>query len=56
MTNFICSPSKPHSESFKYDTGPDMIQNLAYIGAIPFSGIQQVRIHWLLDLVQVKEW
>lgn len=49
-------PSKPHSESFKYDTGPDMIQNLAYIGAIPFSGIQQVRIHWLLDLVQVKEW
>ncbi|GAB1597351.1 alpha-L-iduronidase-like [Argonauta hians] len=32
-----------------------MIQNLAYIGALSFSGIQQVRIHWLLDLVQVAK-
>lgn len=48
-------PSKPHSDSFKYDISPDMIQNLAYIGSIPFSGMQQVRIHWLLDLVRIKK-
>jgi hypothetical protein len=31
-----------------------MVQNLAYIGAIPQNGIKQVRIHWLLDLVKVS--
>ncbi|XP_029656065.1 alpha-L-iduronidase [Octopus sinensis] len=48
-------PSKPHAKAYKYDTGSDMNQNLAYIGALPFTGIQQVRIHWLLDLVQVTK-
>ena len=30
-----------------------MKQNLIHIASIPFSGIKQVRIHWLLDAVKV---
>ncbi|KAK7496613.1 hypothetical protein BaRGS_00012265 [Batillaria attramentaria] len=47
-------PPKPHQDAAGFDLGPDMIQNLAYIGAVPHCGIQQVRIHWLLDLVKVE--
>lgn len=31
-----------------------MKQNLFHIGSLPFEGITQVRIHWLLDLIRVK--
>lgn len=33
-----------------------MMQNLKHISSVPFSGIKQVRIHWLLDTVQVVGW
>lgn len=47
-------PPKPHQDAYKFDLSGDMRQNLALIGAIPHSGIEQVRIHWLLDLVTVS--
>lgn len=31
----------------------DMKHNLAYIGAVPYGGIEQVRIHWLLNSIFV---
>ena len=49
----FCSPPLPHQSAADFDLGPDMVQNLAYIGAVPHRGIAQVRIHWLLDLVKV---
>ncbi len=33
---------------------PDMRQCIAYVGSIPYGGITQVRIHYLLELVQVS--
>lgn len=45
-------PPQPHNDG-SFDLSPDMAQNLAYIGALPFNGITQVRIHWLLDLIRV---
>ena len=33
----------------------DMKQTLAYLGAVPRSGIQYVRIHYLLNLISVKD-
>ena len=50
----IYSPPLPHQSAADFDLSPDMVQNLAYIGAVPHGGIQQVRIHWLLDLVKVQ--
>ncbi|XP_070539995.1 alpha-L-iduronidase-like isoform X2 [Ptychodera flava] len=44
-------PPKPHQEDFKYFLSEDEVQNLAYIGSAPHDGIEQVRIHWLLDMV-----
>ena len=48
------SPPKPHQDAYQFDFGRDMQHNLAMIGAIPHSGIEQVRIHWLLDLITVS--
>ncbi|XP_076467689.1 alpha-L-iduronidase-like isoform X2 [Babylonia areolata] len=47
-------PPLPHQAAGEFDLSTDMVQNLAYIGAVPHGGIQQVRIHWLLDLVRVQ--
>ncbi|XP_059165895.1 alpha-L-iduronidase-like isoform X2 [Physella acuta] len=47
-------PPEPHQDAASFMLSPDMQQNLAYIGAVPFNGISQVRVHWLLDLVKVK--
>jgi len=52
--NHIFSPPLPHEDARNFDLGNDMVHNLALIGAIPHSGIEQVRIHWLLNLVQVQ--
>ncbi|KAK7097242.1 alpha-L-iduronidase-like [Littorina saxatilis] len=49
-------PPLPHQAAADFDLSPDMEQNLAYIGAVPHSGVEQVRIHWLLDLVKVKSF
>ncbi|KAL2091698.1 hypothetical protein ACEWY4_011513 [Coilia grayii] len=44
-------PPLPHTKADLYDLSRDQELNLAYIGSVPHSGIQQVRIHWLLELV-----
>lgn len=47
-------PPDPHQDFYKFFFANDELQNLAYVGSVPNSGIKQVRIHWLLDLVSMK--
>ncbi|XP_072528084.1 alpha-L-iduronidase [Salminus brasiliensis] len=47
-------PPQPHSDSPHYDLSVDQQLNLALIGSTPHSGLQQVRIHWLLELVSAR--
>ncbi|KAI5261729.1 Alpha-L-Iduronidase [Manis pentadactyla] len=44
-------PPLPHSQAEQYDLSWDQQLNLAYVGAVPHGGIEQVRTHWLLDLI-----
>uniref|UniRef100_A0A5F8HKV6 Alpha-L-iduronidase n=1 Tax=Monodelphis domestica TaxID=13616 RepID=A0A5F8HKV6_MONDO len=44
-------PPLPHENSDLYDLSKDQQLNLAYIASIPHRGIEQVRTHWLLDLI-----
>jgi L-iduronidase len=46
-------PPLPHENAYDFDFGRDMKHNLALIGSVAHGGIQQVRIHWLLDLVTI---
>ncbi|XP_007641176.1 alpha-L-iduronidase isoform X1 [Cricetulus griseus] len=48
-------PPLPHDQAYQYDLSWDQQLNLAYIGAVPHSGIEQVRIHWLLDLITARK-
>uniref|UniRef100_A0A8C6HRC0 Alpha-L-iduronidase n=1 Tax=Mus spicilegus TaxID=10103 RepID=A0A8C6HRC0_MUSSI len=48
-------PPLPHDQADQYDLSWDQQLNLAYIGAVPHSGIEQVRIHWLLDLITARK-
>ncbi|KAM8803589.1 alpha-L-iduronidase [Rhynchonycteris naso] len=47
-------PPLPHSQADQYDLSWDQQLNLAYVGAVPHGGIEQVRTHWLLDLVTAR--
>nr|XP_015102304.1 alpha-L-iduronidase isoform X2 [Vicugna pacos] len=47
-------PPLPHSQADQYDLSWDQQLNLAYVGAVPHGGIQQVRTHWMLDLVTAR--
>uniref|UniRef100_A0A671QI95 Glycosyl hydrolases family 39 N-terminal catalytic domain-containing protein n=1 Tax=Sinocyclocheilus anshuiensis TaxID=1608454 RepID=A0A671QI95_9TELE len=47
-------PPQPHSDAHLYDLSPEQQMNLALIGSVPHSGIQQVRIHWMLELVSAR--
>lgn len=44
-------PPQPHQNASSYFLSKDMYLNLLYVGSVPHSGIKQVRMHWLLDLV-----
>ncbi|KAJ1205236.1 hypothetical protein NDU88_000671, partial [Pleurodeles waltl] len=46
-------PPLPHNKAEMYDNGRDQQINLAYISSVPHSGILQVRVHWLLDLITI---
>ncbi|KAH3708034.1 alpha-L-iduronidase-like isoform X2 [Dreissena polymorpha] len=46
-------PPLPHMDAAAFDLSHDMQYNIAMIGSMPRSGIEQVRIHWLLDLITV---
>uniref|UniRef100_A0ABM5FRN1 Alpha-L-iduronidase isoform X1 n=1 Tax=Pogona vitticeps TaxID=103695 RepID=A0ABM5FRN1_9SAUR len=45
-------PPLPHSQADLFDLSKDQVINLAYISSVPHNGIEQIRIHWLLELVQ----
>ncbi|XP_030741285.1 alpha-L-iduronidase isoform X1 [Echinops telfairi] len=47
-------PPLPHDQADQYDLSWDQQLNLAYVGAVPHGGIEQVRTHWLLDLVTAR--
>ncbi|XP_035204478.1 alpha-L-iduronidase-like isoform X2 [Stegodyphus dumicola] len=49
----LCPPD-PHQESYKFLLSSDMRQNLFHIGSLPYEAVTQVRIHWMLDLVQIR--
>lgn len=48
-------PPLPHTQSHQYDLSIDQQLNLAYVGSVPQGGIQQVRIHWMLELVSAQD-
>ncbi|CAL8249369.1 unnamed protein product [Merluccius merluccius] len=47
-------PPLPHTEAYKFVLSRDQELNLAYVGSVPHGGIQQVRIHWMLELVSIR--
>ncbi|XP_012707580.3 alpha-L-iduronidase [Fundulus heteroclitus] len=47
-------PPLPHTQADQFDLSADQQLNLAYVGSVPHGGIQQVRIHWMLELVTAK--
>ncbi|XP_058157862.1 alpha-L-iduronidase isoform X1 [Dasypus novemcinctus] len=47
-------PPLPHDQADRYDLSWDQQLNLAYVGAVPHGGLEQVRTHWLLDLVTAR--
>ncbi|KQK80172.1 hypothetical protein AAES_99679 [Amazona aestiva] len=47
-------PPLPHSRADLFDLSKDQVLNLAYISSVPHGGIEQVRIHWLLELVAIS--
>ncbi|KAM5272514.1 alpha-L-iduronidase isoform 2-T2 [Ctenodactylus gundi] len=47
-------PPLPHDQADRYDLSWDQQLNLAYVGAVPHGGIEQVRTHWLLDLITAR--
>uniref|UniRef100_A0A8C2SGT6 Glycosyl hydrolases family 39 N-terminal catalytic domain-containing protein n=1 Tax=Capra hircus TaxID=9925 RepID=A0A8C2SGT6_CAPHI len=51
---FVPSPPLPHGQADQYDLSWDQQLNLAYVGAVPHGGIEQVRTHWLLDLITAR--
>ncbi|XP_063587899.1 alpha-L-iduronidase-like [Penaeus indicus] len=51
-TSFSKNPPDPHSRADAFLLGLDERLNLALVGSLPHDAVGQVRIHWLLDLVQ----
>lgn len=50
----VTSPPLPHNQADQYDLSWDQQLNLAYVGAVPHGGIEQVRTHWLLELITAR--
>ncbi|XP_020783992.1 alpha-L-iduronidase [Boleophthalmus pectinirostris] len=48
-------PPLPHTQAEQFDLSFDQRLNLAYVGSVPHRGIQQVRIHWMLELVSAQK-
>lgn len=53
MVLHLFSPPLPHNRADLFDLSKDQILNLAYISSVPHDGIEQVRVHWLLELIHV---
>lgn len=54
FVHLFSSPPQPHTAAHLYDLSKDQQMNLALIGSVPHRGIQQVRIHWMLELVSAQ--
>uniref|UniRef100_A0A8C6ULE9 Alpha-L-iduronidase n=1 Tax=Neogobius melanostomus TaxID=47308 RepID=A0A8C6ULE9_9GOBI len=48
-------PPLPHTQADHYDLSIDQQLNLASVGSVPHRGIQQVRIHWMMELVSAQK-
>ncbi|CAG12584.1 unnamed protein product [Tetraodon nigroviridis] len=48
-------PPLPHTRADQFDLSVDQQLNLAYVGSVPHGGIQQIRIHWMLELVSAQD-
>ncbi|XP_072112195.1 alpha-L-iduronidase isoform X2 [Mobula birostris] len=48
-------PPLPHNRADLFDLSKDQELNLAYVASVPHNGIEQVRIHWLLELISIRE-
>lgn len=53
-TNVGFAPPEPVDKVFEFFSSKDIQLNLEIIGSLPNQGIQNVRIHWLLNLLSVK--
>lgn len=53
-TNVGFSPPEPVDKVDEYMMNIDVHRNLEIIGSLPNKGIENVRIHWLLNLIKVK--
>ncbi|KAJ8397109.1 hypothetical protein AAFF_G00009630 [Aldrovandia affinis] len=53
MSTGFCPPL-PHSQADQYDLSRDQQLNMAYVGTVPHGEIEQVRIHWLMELVTAQ--
>ncbi|TWW60897.1 Alpha-L-iduronidase [Takifugu flavidus] len=51
VTGLVILGNRAH----QFDLSVDQQLNLAYVGSVPHGGIQQIRIHWLLELVSAQE-
>uniref|UniRef100_A0A3Q1ISV6 Uncharacterized protein n=1 Tax=Anabas testudineus TaxID=64144 RepID=A0A3Q1ISV6_ANATE len=49
-------PPLPHTQAHQFDLSIDQQLNLAYVGSVPHGGIQQVRIHWMLELIRRPQY
>ncbi|XP_076810679.1 alpha-L-iduronidase-like [Clavelina lepadiformis] len=49
----LCPPL-PHSNAAKYFLSDDIKQNFLLIASVPHNGIKQIRMHWLLELINKK--
>ncbi|KAG8012247.1 Alpha-L-iduronidase [Nibea albiflora] len=47
-------PPLPHTEAHRFDLSLDQQLNLAHVGSVPHGGIQQVRIHWMMELLTAQ--
>ena len=53
-TGFSPSFTGEDRKASEYLLSKDEMVNLAYIGSLPSGAIEQVRIHWLIDLVEAN--
>lgn len=53
-TNTGFAPPEPVESPEKFFESDDVNLNLEIIGSLPNRGIQNVRIHWLLNLLSIE--
>lgn len=53
-TNTGFAPREPIDKVNEYFESDDVNINLEIIGSLPNQGIENVRIHWLLNLLEIR--